>query len=327
VRIFLTGGTGYLGTALARVLRGHGHDIRALVRTPAKASTLEELGCELVEGDVSDRTRLREQIKGCEGVIHNAGIARVGIHAEERPEMYGANVWGTENVLDAAAEAGAERITYVSTANAFGNTHGRVVDETYERPAGEQYVSYYDETKSLAHRAALDRIGAGVPIVIAMPTVVIGPGDHSSIGALIHQAATGTLPARFLGDLGITVAYLDDAAEGIASVHERGSLGGLYVIGGETTRLTDVIGIAAQLGGQKPPRLSMPTWMLRLGVPFGPMIGKAMGHPPNLGEMITASAGVTYWASDAKARRELGYAPRDLETAIRVTVEADRSTG
>jgi dihydroflavonol-4-reductase len=323
VRIFLTGGTGYIGTTLARVLRAHGHDLRALVRTPTKASTLEELGCELVEGDVSDRTRLREQIAGCDSVIHNAAIYRVGIPEEDRPEMYAANVWGTENVLDAAAEAGAERITYVSTANAFGNTHGMVVDEAYERPAGEPFVSYYDETKTLAHRAALDRIGAGVPIVIAVPTVVVGPGDHSTIGGLIRQAATGTLPARFLGDLGITVVYLDDAAGGIASVHERGSLAELYVIGGETTRLSDVLGLAARAGGQKPPRLSLPTWTLRLGVPFGPLIGKLMGQPPNLGEMITASAGVTYWASDAKARRELGYAPRDLETAVRLTVEGE----
>jgi dihydroflavonol-4-reductase len=188
-------------------------------------------------------------------------------------------------------------------------------------------VSYYDETKYLAHRAALDRIGTGMPIVIAIPTVVIGPGDHSNVGRLIRQAATGTLPARFLGDAGITVVYLDDAAAGIASVHERGTLGESYVIGGQTTRLADVIDIAARLGGQRPPRLSMPTWLLRLGVPIGPVIGKLMGQPPNLGEMITASAGVTYWASDAKARRELGYAPRDLETAVRLTVEAAHSTG
>jgi dihydroflavonol-4-reductase len=323
VRIFLTGGTGYIGTALARVLRERGHDVRALVRTPARAAALEALGCDLVAGDLSDRTWLREQILGSEGVIHSAGIYKVGIAAKDRPDMFAANVTGTENVLDAAAEGGAERIVYVSTVNAFGNTHGEVVDETYERPAGEPFVSYYDETKYLAHRAALERIGAGVPIAIAMPSVTIGPGDHSSVGTLIRQAATGRLPARFLGELGITVAYLDDVADGIASVHERGSLGESYVIGGAPTRLADVIDLAARIGGKRTPRLSVPTWMLRLGIPFGPVIGRLMGQPPNLGEMIGASAGVTYWASDAKARRELGYAPRDLETAVRLTVEAE----
>jgi dihydroflavonol-4-reductase len=325
MRIFLTGGTGYIGTALARTLRERGHEVRVLVRTPSKGATLEALGCELVGGDLSDRGRLREQIRGYEGVIHNAGIYKVGIRAEDRPEMYAANVTGTENVLDAATEAGAERITYVSTANAFGNTHGVVVDETYERPAGEPFVSYYDETKYLAHEAALERIGAGIPIVIAMPTVTIGPGDHSSIGTLIRQAATGKLHARFLDDLGITIVYLDDAAAGIAGVHERGGLGQSYVIGGHPARLAEVIALAARSGGKRPPRLSMPTWMLRMGVPFGPVIGRVLRQPPNLAEMISAAHGVTYWASDAKARRELEYSPRDLETAVRLTVEAELS--
>jgi dihydroflavonol-4-reductase len=325
MRIFLTGGTGYIGTALARMLREHGHDVRALVRTPSKGAALEALGCDLVAGDVADRSRLREQIRGCDGVVHNAGIYKVGIPARDRPEMFAANVTGTENVLDAAAEAGAQRITYVSTANAFGNTHGVVVDETYERPPGEAFVSYYDETKYLAHEAAIERIGAGTPIVIAMPTVTIGPGDHSSVGTLMRQAATGKLPARFLDNLGITVVYLDDAAAGIAAVYERGRLGESYVIGGHATRLAEVISLAARFGGKRPPRLSMPTWMLRMGAPFGPVIGKVIHQPPNLREMIAAAHGVTYWATDAKARRELGYSPRDLETAVRLTVEAELS--
>jgi nucleoside-diphosphate-sugar epimerase len=75
--------------------------------------------------------------------------------------MFDANVVGTRNVLDAAASAGAERITYVSTANVFGDTRGQVVDETYERPADVGFVSYYDETKYQAHEAALERIGSG----------------------------------------------------------------------------------------------------------------------------------------------------------------------
>ncbi|MGZ4130095.1 MAG: NAD-dependent epimerase/dehydratase family protein [Actinomycetota bacterium] len=325
MRSFLTGGTGYIGTTLARTLREHDHEVKALVRTPSKGAALEALGCELVEGDLSDRTRLREQIRGHEGVIHNAGIYKVGIPAKDRPEMFAANVTGTENVLDAATEAGAERITYVSTANAFGNTHSVVVDETYERPAGEPFVSYYDETKYLGHEAALERIGAGIPIVIAMPTVTIGPGDHSSVGTLMRQAATGRLPARFLDDLGVTIVYLDDAAAGIAAVHERGRLGETYVIGGHPTRLAEVIALAARSGGKRPPRLSMPTWMLRMGAPLGPVIGKVINQPPNLREMISAAHGVTYWASDAKARRELDHSPRDLETAVRLAVEAELS--
>ena len=161
-----------------------------------------------------------------------------------------------------------------------------------------------------------------MPIVIAMPTLVVGPGDHSNVGTLIRQAARGRMPIRVLEDVGVTIVHVEDAAAGIVAVHERGQLGESYVLGGHPVRLAEVVELAARFGGTRPARLSMPTWMLRLGVPFGPVVGKVMRQPPNLGEMIRASAGVTYWASDAKARRELGYAPRDLEPAIRETVEA-----
>jgi dihydroflavonol-4-reductase len=324
VRTFLTGGTGFIGQALARALVTNGDEVRALVRTPAKASVLADLRCEVVEGDVSDPDRLRAQMDGCEGVVHNAGVYRIGIPKSERAAMFGANVLGTEHVLDAAARAGASRITYVSTANVFGDTHGVVVDESYVRPPGEPFLSYYDETKYLAHQAALERIGAGMPVVVAMPTVVIGPGDHSSVGTLIRRAATGKLAARLLPALGITVVHVDDGADGIAAVHERGTLGESYVIGGQPTRLGDVVDLAARVGGRRPPRLSMPDPMLKLGIPFGPVLGKLLDQPPNLREIIDTGR-ATYWASDAKARRELGYAPRDVETAIRLTVEAARS--
>lgn len=161
MRIYLTGGTGFIGTALARTLRERGHEVRALVRTPSRGVALEALGSELAEGDVSDGARLREQMKGCDGVVHNAGVFKIGIPESEHQAMFDANVVGTRNVLDAAVSAGAERITCVSTANVFGDTRGQVVDETYERPADVGFVSYYDETKYQAHEAALERIGSG----------------------------------------------------------------------------------------------------------------------------------------------------------------------
>src|SRR5207253_1760415 len=107
-----------------------------------------------------------------------------------------ANVRGTERALDAAAATAVPRVVYVSTVNAFGNTRGRVVDETYVRPADAPFVSYYDETKCLAHREAQARIAAGAPIVVAQPGGVYGPGDHSEVGSIVEQVRTGRLRAR-----------------------------------------------------------------------------------------------------------------------------------
>src|SRR5918999_626864 len=98
--------------------------------------------------------RLRER---CDAVFHSAAVYKVGIPKAEREAMYDTNVRGTERVLDAAVAAGANRIVYVSTVNVFGNTKGKVVDESYERPE-DGFLSCYDETKYRAHQVAVDRM-------------------------------------------------------------------------------------------------------------------------------------------------------------------------
>ena len=225
--------------------------------------------------------------------------------------MEAANVTATERVLDAAAAAGVRKIVHVSTQNAFGDTGYRVVDETFERPRPYRYVSYYDETKHRAHLAAHERIEAGAPVLIAMPGGVYGPGDHSSLGAVLHQAATGKLPLLSFGDLGMNMAHVEDIAAGIALVGRNGVGGETFVLGGELTTMAELVRRVAAIAAQRPPRLTTPTWALRAATPLVRRIG------PDLGEIVRASAGVTYWATDAKARRELGYAPRDLEAGLR----------
>ena len=145
MRIFLTGGTGFIGGVVAAALRERGDDVRALVRDPAKAARLERLGCELVAGDLGDVAAIERALEGCDAVVHGAAIYEVGIRPSERPRMFEANVQGTENVLGAALRAGVPKTVYVSTIAAFGNTRGEVVDETYEHDG--RYTSYYDETK------------------------------------------------------------------------------------------------------------------------------------------------------------------------------------
>jgi nucleoside-diphosphate-sugar epimerase len=321
MRLFLTGGTGFIGARVALQLRERGDDVVALVRTRARANGLRALGCTLVEGKLTSVDGLARAMDGCEGVLHVAGSYKVGIPASERPAMYEANVTGTERVLDAAVHAGIPRTVYVSTVNVFGNTRGVVVDETYRRP-GDDFLSYYDETKFRAHLAAEERIEDGAPVVIAMPGGVYGPGDHSEVGSLIEQLRNGKLRMRTFPEMGMNLAHVDDIAAGIVLVFDRGSLGESYVVGGEITRLGDLLEVVGRLSGRRVPRFTMPVWMMKGAIPAGPLIGKAMGTGPNLRELISAGAGVTYWATDAKARKELGYTSRDLETGIGQTIDA-----
>jgi dihydroflavonol-4-reductase len=206
--------------------------------------------------------------------------------------------------------AGVGRIVHVSTINAFGDTGYRVIDETYERPRPYRYVSFYDETKHRAHLAARERIAGGAPVLIAMPGGVYGPGDHSSLGGQLRKTAEGALRAVTFGDTGLNLGHVEDIAAGIALVGEHGTVGDSYALGGEITTLAELVRRVSAICGHRPPPLATPTWMLRAAAPLARRIG------PDLGELVRASAGVTYWASDAKARRELGYAPRDLESGL-----------
>ena len=227
-------------------------------------------------------------------------------------------------MLDAAIEAGVKRIVYVSTCAVFGNTHGDVVDENYRRDLnnGGEFTSYYDETKFKSHEVALDRIAKGAPIVIVQPGGVYGPGDHSELGNMIDQAHTGKLKMKMFPDAGLTLVHVDDVADGIVLAYDKGEIGQSYVLGGEVTDMGRLVDKVCELSGRKPPGRELPPALMKLAIPIGPLVGKAMGFPPNLRELIKTSDGVTFWASSDKARNALGYAPRDLETGLRETLAA-----
>jgi dihydroflavonol-4-reductase len=322
MKAFVTGGTGFIGERLVKRLRDRGDDVVALVRSCEKGKRLEEMGATLVEGDLSSSDAIRKGVVGCDSVFHVAAVYKVGIPKKEHEAMYDANVRGTERVLDAAFQAGVGRIVYVSTVNVFGNTGGEIVDETYERP-GPNYVSYYDETKYLSHQVAKERIKKGVPVVIVQPGGVYGPGDHSEVGNVIDQTRTGKLFAVPFGDMGLNLVHVDDVADGILLAHDKGKLGESYVLGGEISTMRGLVDKTAEVAGRKAPKRNMPTGLIKAAAPFGPVVGKALGFPPNLRELITVSDGVTYWAKDDKARSELGYSPRNLETGLRETLEAN----
>jgi dihydroflavonol-4-reductase len=317
VRAFVTGGTGFIGKQLVRKLRARGDEVVALIRTPSKATDLD---VEAVEGDLSNEDAIKRGVEGCDAVFHVGATYKVGIPKDEHEAMYDANVRGTERVIDAATEAGVKRIVYVSTGNVYGNTRGQVVDESYVRPQPPDFLSYYDETKYKAHQAALERIAKGAPVVIVQPGGVYGPDDPSELGNIIDQARTGKLKLRLFPEAGFNFIFVDDVADGILLAHDKGRIGEAYNIAGEKSTMGELVDKTAELSGRKPPRLPMPAAMMKLAVPIGPLVGRLMGFPPNLGELIKTSDGVTFWMTDQKARDELGFAPRDLDTGLRQTL-------
>jgi dihydroflavonol-4-reductase len=316
MKAFVTGATGFIGGHVAKKLRARGDDVVALVRTPSKATELARIGCDLVEGDLADTSTLRTGMAGCDSVFHIAAAYKVGIWQDECEQMHAANVDGTRNVMQAAVDAGASRILYVSTIGYYGNTRGEVVDETFIR-RDKDWLTCYDETKYLAHEVVDEFSATGAPVVIAHPGGVYGPDDPSDLGVMLDRVRKGWLKVMVMPNVGFNFLHVDDASDGILLVHDKGRIGETYNLGGEITTLGELIKTVAELSGRKPPTREIPIGVIKASVGPWRVLGPLMGFPPNLRELIKASDGVTYWATDDKARRELGYTPRGLAAGLR----------
>ncbi len=303
MRVFVTGATGFIVGEVARRLRGRGDTVVALVRDPKRAGGLD---CELVQGDLGDDAAIRRGLEGCDAAVHGAAVYQVGVSGKDAVAMREANVGGTERVLGAALELGTAKVVYVSTVAVFGNTHGEIVDET-SGPASPP-LAVYDETKREAHEVAARLIGAGLPCAIVQPGAVYGPGDSSQLGGTLRRVAAGRMPLIAFADCGLNAVHRDDVADGILLALDRGRTGEAYVLGGELTTLGAMAATVARLTGHRTPR-SLPPSLLRAAARLS----------PSLRDLVASSDGVTYWASDEKARNELGYAPRDVEQGLRDT--------
>jgi dihydroflavonol-4-reductase len=322
MKVFVTGGTGFIGGHVVRKLLERGDEVKALVRSPEKGRPLVDQGCGLVAGDLSNREALRAAMEDRDAVIHGAAIYEVGVPDSRHQAMHEANVRGTENVLGAALEAKVPKVVYISTNAAFGNTRGQVVDEAYEHP-GTDFTSYYEQTKYEAHRIAKRFIGEGLPCVIVQPGGVYGPEDHSELGRLMADLVRGRMPFIAFPDLGMNMVHVEDVADGVLLALDKGKPGEAYVLGGQITTMRELMTTLAGVAGRRPPRLTMPTALMKAMTPIGPVVGKLMGQPPNLRELISSGDGVTFWGKHDKAMAELGYSPRGLEQGLRDMLEAE----
>ena len=304
----MTGATGFIGAVVVRKLLARGDEVVALVRDPARARHLADLGVELAAGDVSDRSSLRAPMTGVDGVFHIAGWYKVGV--DDRAAAWATNVDGTTNVLDVMGELGIVRGVYTSTLAVNSDTHGVVVDERYHFVG--RHLSLYDATKAEAHRIAAARIAEGLPLVIVMPGLVYGPDDPSAIGESLRQLLRGRLPALPRGTT-LCWAHVEDTADAHLLAMDRGRSGQSYIIAGPVHSLLEAMTTAADVAGVRRP-MALPDSALRSLAPVTGLLGKVVPLPPEYTpEGLRVASGVAYLGSNAKARRELGYAPRPLE--------------
>jgi nucleoside-diphosphate-sugar epimerase len=317
-KYFVTGATGFIGGQVARQLREAGHEVVAIARQPARAQDLVALGVRVVPGDVTDRESLRTPMTSVDGVFHLAGWYQVGVR--DKTPGKSINIDGTRNVLEVMRDLNIPRGVYTSTLAVNGDTHGRVVDETYQYSG--PWLSEYDRTKWVAHyEVAEPMIQQGLPLIIVQPGGVYGPGDNSPQGQLFRQYLQRKLPMVPRGSA-LCWARVEDTARGHVLAMQRGVPGQTYIIAGPPATIEDVLQLAERITGVPAPRLHPSPGLIKAIAAIMGVIERVAPVPDTLSaEYLRVAAGATYLGSNAKAKRELGFDPRALQVGLRETLE------
>jgi dihydroflavonol-4-reductase len=324
---FLTGGTGFVGASLARLLLQKGLKVKALARKGNDRQNLKGLDVEIVEGSLTDASAIENGVKGCRYAFHVAADYRIWIPDPEN--MYKANVEGTEIVLRAAAKAGAERIVHCSSVAAVKvpDDHNPV-DETSEYPSEDVIVGHYKKSKwqadLLARKLAKDE---GLPVVVVNPAAPIGPYDikPTPTGKMVVDFLNGRIPSYI--DTGLNIVHVEDVALGHWLAATKGRIGERYILGGENLTLKQVLDLLADVTGLPGPRFKTPYAIAYAFATVDTAIATWRGTVPLAPLDAVKMAKHYMWFSSDKAKKDLGFSPRPARVALKDAADWYRANG
>ncbi|HKR39146.1 NAD-dependent epimerase/dehydratase family protein [Paraburkholderia sp. CNPSo 3274] len=324
--VLITGASGFVGSAVARIAQEKGYAVRVLVRATSPRKNLEALDAEIVTGDMRDAASMRRALDGVRYLFHVAADYR--LWAPDPHEIERANLEGAEATMRAALDAGVERIVYTSSVATLKVTSsGNSADETSPLTP-EQAIGVYKRSKVLSERAVERMIERdGLPAVIVNPSTPIGPRDvkPTPTGRIIVEAATGKIPAFV--DTGLNLAHVDDVANGHFLALERGRIGERYILGGENLPLQQMLTDIAGMVGRKPPTIALPRWPLYPLAMGAEAVARFTKREPFVTvDALKMSKNKMYFTS-AKAERELGYRARPYREGLKDALAWFREAG
>jgi dihydroflavonol-4-reductase len=315
VRIFVTGGTGFIGSVVVRQLVDQGHELVCLVRSSSSTSRLSDVAHERVEGDVRDLDSVRRATKGVAGVVHLASLSSWDLI--DAPGMRDTIDLGTRNVLQAAQEHGRPRVVFVSSLTAVGATsEPHPQDESTEFTLQDEPGLSYAQAKWRAESTCLEFYRARLPVVIVNPGEVYGPNDHALITAATLLDFARSSPVLVCRG-GMSVAHVDDVALGIVRALERGRPGERYILAGENLTVRQLAELTLQLLGMRKRIVSVPNVLIRTVTKLAVALSVPLPYNPKLIPYVTR-----FWFADAsKAQRELGVTFRPARDTLASTIE------
>ena len=313
----VTGATGFVGSAVARLLINSGYTVNTLVRSTSSLDNLKGLNVEIIYGDLKDQNSLEIALKDCRYLFHVAADYRLwSLHPQE---LYDNNVQGTENIMRAAIIANVEKIVYTSSVATLGLHKD-------ESPANEDstvtfndMIGDYKKSKYLAEEVVKKMvIDEGLPATIVNPSTPVGPGDikPTPTGKLILDAAAGKIPAFV--DTGLNWVHVDDVAAGHLLALENGKLGERYILGNENFSMKVLLEKIASITGRSAPKIQLPhnfVLPIAYAAEWWANITKSKKEPMATVSGVKLSKKKMYFSVD-KAKNELGYKPKNVMIAL-----------
>ncbi len=325
MKTLVTGGSGYIGSAVVRELLESGEKkIKVLVRDKAN-SNLKDLDVERVTGDITDFHSIKDALRGCDRVFHLAAIYALWL--PDPKKMYWVNVQGTRNVLEACLQKKIKKVVYTSSVAALG-AHGKEhpADESAEFNLWHTKDHYYI-SKFQAEQVALDYHKRGLPVVIVNPTNPCGSHDAAPTpnGQLIINIIKGKLPGYVDG--GINVSDIGDTAKGHTLAMEKGKPGEKYILGGANVSVKEYFDLIAQVGRGKSPSIKIPKMVAELSGYLYQGLAKITRKPPiTTAAWVRVGSEYSSWDS-SKAIDELGMPQTPIRESVKNAIDWFRDNG
>lgn len=325
MRALVTGATGFIGSSILRKLLAQGYQVRALVREQSNTRNLDELNIEVAFGDITNADSLGPALRDCTHLFHAAALYSFWV--KERALLYKVNVDGTRNVLQAAKEAGIDRVVYTSSVAALAVPVGKI-PTTEETPVDfTQIVGDYKKSKYYAEQVALEYARDGLPVVIVNPSFPVGPRDikPTPTGQTILDFLNRKLPAYI--ETGVNVVDVEDVAVGHLLAAERGEIGQRYILGGTDMTMGQLLKTLSGITGLPAPRVRLP-YLPILGLSYlnTAYCRLTMATPRMTPETIRMSRHHMYY-DPTKAIRELGFPQTRPRAALEKAVNWFQDNG
>ena len=325
MNVFVTGGTGFIGSRVVKRLVEEGHTVRCLVRPASATGSLERLGVRMIHGDLGDRASLLDGMTGSDCVINAAAIYT--FWSADRGAFRRANVDGTRNVMECVLETGVAKVVHVSSIVVYGRPSQSPVDE--DTPPGPVLYGDYARTKREADRIAWGlRESRNLPLVVIYPGAVLGPGDPKATGQYVRNLLERRLPATVLDTTSFPFVHVEDVATAIVRAAARpDNLGAKYIVVGDNLTFGRVNALVREISGVPLPVLHLPDAVTTAMAALLTALSSFTRKPPPWGLSLDQVRTMKNapWVDGSRARRELQIEYTPIRQALEETITSFRA--